>query len=149
MALHATATAASALLIAGVVGIFSTVPPMSPLAAVVAPVLVMGGVGNPRSTPPNSIDHVRLPGRSVFNRFRFEEPIEVTREPLVAVPTQLDNGVEVLAGVHPFGTDSASIGAVGSGASATHQNGAIPFSGTSGPAQTRRAGKQSNPVGAR
>lgn len=60
VALRATVTAASALVVAASVGIASTFPPLfSFTAAAGTTVLVMGGTGDPLSTPPDTIDFVQ------------------------------------------------------------------------------------------
>ena len=69
-ALRARATAISALLIAGSVGIAATVAPLLSFAAAAATtVLVMGGTGNPLSTPPDTIEYVQRYTSAAVNNY--------------------------------------------------------------------------------
>jgi hypothetical protein len=63
-------TAASALAVAAAVGTASTFPPLfSFVAAASTSVLVMGGTGNPLSTPPDTMDYVQYFTNAAVNNF--------------------------------------------------------------------------------
>ena len=68
--LRPTATAISALVIAGLVGVAATLAPLLSFAAAAATsVLVMGGTGHPLSTPPDTIAYVQRYTSAAVNNY--------------------------------------------------------------------------------